>query len=137
MSTGGVQTDSTECCAGLGATLARDVPFSAVYWGALEPIRNSIIPAGPDASPPSRVAVANLASGAIGGAIASALTQPLVRPPLLLQASTWPFANENPCFGLVHGILITELDSAWMASNGDACTHNTSCAGLGLNFGRP
>lgn len=29
---------------GVGATLARDVPFSALYWGMVEPIRAALLP---------------------------------------------------------------------------------------------
>ena len=29
---------------GVGATLARDVPFSALYWGLVEPIRAALLP---------------------------------------------------------------------------------------------
>ena len=36
---------------GVGATLARDVPFSALYWGLVEPIRAALLP--PTSSHPS------------------------------------------------------------------------------------
>lgn len=64
---------------GVGATLARDVPFSAIYWGLLEPIRHSLLPPDRGTASPSQTIAANIAAGAIGGAIAAAGTQPLVR----------------------------------------------------------
>ena len=70
--------NSSSVFIGVGATLSRDVPFSALYWGMLEPIRQSLTPDGPDGSSQSRVFGANLVAGSVGGAIASALTQPLV-----------------------------------------------------------
>ena len=67
----------------MGATLARDVPFSAAYWGILEPIRRSMLPSDGSAASPGRTVAANVTAGAVAGAAASALTQPLVRlPPL-------------------------------------------------------
>ena len=84
-------------CAGVGATLARDVPFSALYWQLLEPIRAAMLPSqqqagsqgaasGSSASvqtasgqPASRrqIVVANLVAGSTAGAVAAAVTTPL------------------------------------------------------------
>ena len=36
--------------AAAGATMARDVPFSAIYWGSLEPIRRMLLPRDAPAS---------------------------------------------------------------------------------------
>lgn len=30
-------------CAGMGASLAKDVPFAALYWAMLEPLRASLM----------------------------------------------------------------------------------------------
>ena len=59
---------------GTGATLARDVPFSALYWQLLEPIRQWLLPH--DGHPPSRghVIAANLVAGSTAGAIAAAVS---------------------------------------------------------------
>ena len=40
---------------GVGATLARDVPFSAIYWQLLEPTRRALLPTDGAASSHSRV----------------------------------------------------------------------------------
>lgn len=61
---------------GVGATLARDVPFSAIYWGLLEPIRHSMIPSHMQATKSDTLA-ANLVSGSLAGAAAAAVTTPL------------------------------------------------------------
>ena len=62
---------------GVGATLARDVPFSAIYWGLLEPIRGSLLPS--EGEPPNRIQTlsANLIAGTLAGGSAAAVTTPL------------------------------------------------------------
>ena len=71
--------------AGVGATLARDVPFSAIYWGSLEPIRRSLLPSDQGATA-GQVLAANCCAGGLGGAAAAAITTPLVLPFQQLQA---------------------------------------------------
>lgn len=73
---------------GLGATLARDVPFSAIYWGTVEPIRRSLlartgagveaglVTGGPGGTP-LEVMAANVAAGGLAGSLAAAATTPL------------------------------------------------------------
>ena len=36
---------------GMGVTLAKDVPFAAAYWSVLEPLRATMLPRNPSASP--------------------------------------------------------------------------------------
>lgn len=82
--------------AGFGATLARDVPFSALYWGMVEPLRAVLLlqlqaqgqgqgqqqrHASQQAHlhvPPSdaQLLVANLVAGSLAGAVAAAATTP-------------------------------------------------------------
>lgn len=62
---------------GVGATLARDVPFSAIYWGLLEPIRGSILPTDGSTSTRSQTLTANLIAGTLAGGAAAAVTTPL------------------------------------------------------------
>ncbi|XP_075519294.1 mitochondrial carrier protein MTM1-like isoform X2 [Primulina tabacum] len=62
---------------GLGAQLARDVPFSAVCWSLLEPFRRRILSGiGNEASLPSVLGV-NFGAGFVAGSIAAASTCPL------------------------------------------------------------
>ena len=62
---------------GVGATLARDVPFSAIYWGLLEPIRGSLLPADGTSATKSQTLTANLIAGTLAGGSAAAVTTPL------------------------------------------------------------
>jgi solute carrier family 25 protein 39/40 len=81
---------------GAGATLVRDVPFSALYWAMVEPLRHALLrqqgpkgvaaaaAAAPAPAPqphphhPSRgqVLAANLAAGFVAGGAAAAITTP-------------------------------------------------------------
>ncbi|CAH1411987.1 unnamed protein product [Lactuca virosa] len=63
---------------GLGAQLARDVPFSAICWATLEPVRRQIfaMSAG-DVSSPVTVVGANFCGGFVAGCLAGACTCPL------------------------------------------------------------
>lgn len=60
---------------GVGATMARDVPFSGLYWALVEPIRHSLLPNG--ATTEIEVASTNIIAGGLAGAIAGAVTTPL------------------------------------------------------------
>ncbi|KNA12083.1 hypothetical protein SOVF_129140 [Spinacia oleracea] len=62
---------------GLGAQLARDVPYSAICWGTLEPIRRRIISLTGDEMNAANVVGANFAGGLIAGTLAAAATCPL------------------------------------------------------------
>lgn len=61
---------------GFGAQLARDVPFSAICWAALEPVRRRILGLVDDFSAASVIG-ANFAAGFIAGSLAAAATCPL------------------------------------------------------------
>lgn len=62
---------------GLGAQLARDVPFSAICWSTLEPVRRRLlIPLGDEANAVG-VLGANFSAGFVAGSIAAAATCPL------------------------------------------------------------
>lgn len=72
---------------GTGATLARDVPFSAVYWTMTERIKRKLLSAdggggwmpevgGAAGASGTRVVLANLAAGTSSGCVASFMTTP-------------------------------------------------------------
>ncbi|GER48650.1 mitochondrial carrier protein [Striga asiatica] len=62
---------------GLGAQLARDVPFSAVCWSSLEPLRRRILSRVGDEASVSSVLGANFCAGFVAGSLAAASTCPL------------------------------------------------------------
>ncbi|XP_015583018.1 mitochondrial carrier protein MTM1 isoform X5 [Ricinus communis] len=62
---------------GLGAQLARDVPFSAICWSTLEFIRRRILTLVDDEARATSVLGANFSAGFVAGSLAAALTCPL------------------------------------------------------------
>ncbi|KAF5733108.1 hypothetical protein HS088_TW17G00644 [Tripterygium wilfordii] len=62
---------------GLGAQLARDVPFSAICWSTLEPIRRTILAVVGDEPRGASILGANFAAGFVAGCLAAAATCPL------------------------------------------------------------
>ncbi|KAL9176326.1 hypothetical protein ABFS82_02G171500 [Erythranthe guttata] len=62
---------------GLGAQLARDVPYSAVCWSTLEPLRRRILARIGDEASASSILGANFCAGFVAGSLAAAATCPL------------------------------------------------------------
>ncbi|PWA42890.1 Mitochondrial carrier domain-containing protein [Artemisia annua] len=62
---------------GLGAQLARDVPFSAICWATLEPVRRQLLTMSSDETSPVTVLGANFSAGFVAGCLAAASTCPL------------------------------------------------------------
>ncbi|CAN1751273.1 Mitochondrial carrier protein MTM1 [Linum perenne] len=62
---------------GMGAQLARDVPFSGICWALLEPMRRRFLSMVGDDSSVAGVLGANFSSGFIAGSVAAATTCPL------------------------------------------------------------
>lgn len=62
---------------GLGAQLARDVPFSAICWSTLEPTRRRILGLMGDEASAVSVLGANFSASFIAGSLAAAATCPL------------------------------------------------------------
>ncbi|KAM7261279.1 hypothetical protein ACFE04_026754 [Oxalis oulophora] len=62
---------------GLGAQLARDVPFSAICWSTLEPIRRKLLALAGDEAKIGCVVGANFGAGFVAGSLAAAATCPL------------------------------------------------------------
>ncbi|XP_059667185.1 mitochondrial carrier protein MTM1-like isoform X1 [Cornus florida] len=62
---------------GLGAQLARDVPFSAICWSTLEPIRRRLLSLVGEDSKAASVLGANFSAGFVAGSLAAAATCPL------------------------------------------------------------
>ncbi|CAN4108373.1 unnamed protein product [Withania somnifera] len=62
---------------GLGAQLARDVPFSAICWSTLEPVRRKLLGVVGDEASATTVLGANFSAGFVAGSLAAAATCPL------------------------------------------------------------
>ncbi|KAL6581457.1 Carrier protein, mitochondrial [Orobanche minor] len=62
---------------GLGAQLARDVPFSAICWSTLEPVRRRLLGLVGDEANAVSVFAANFSAGFVAGSLAAAATCPL------------------------------------------------------------
>ncbi|KAK4268851.1 hypothetical protein QN277_022082 [Acacia crassicarpa] len=62
---------------GLGAQLARDVPFSAICWSTLEPIRGRLLGLAGDEAGVTTILGANFLAGFAAGTLAAAATCPL------------------------------------------------------------
>ncbi|TXG71111.1 hypothetical protein EZV62_006046 [Acer yangbiense] len=63
--------------AGMGTQLARDVPFSAICWSTLEPIRRRLLSLVGEESNAAGVLGANFSAGFVAGSLAAAATCPL------------------------------------------------------------
>ncbi|XP_074374463.1 mitochondrial carrier protein MTM1-like [Apium graveolens] len=75
-----MQSDMQNYCAlwtGLGAQLARDVPFSAICWGTLEPTRRRLLSLVGEDSSAIGILGANFSAGFVAGSLAAAATCPL------------------------------------------------------------
>ncbi|KAG1367542.1 Mitochondrial carrier protein MTM1 [Cocos nucifera] len=62
---------------GVGAQLARDVPFSAICWSTLEPIRRRLLALVGEEGNASSILGANFSAGFVAGSLAAAATCPL------------------------------------------------------------
>lgn len=62
---------------GVGAQLARDVPFSAICWSTLEPIRRKLLGLVGEDGDAASVVGANFAAGFVAGSLAAGVTCPL------------------------------------------------------------
>ncbi|GLT35837.1 hypothetical protein SLA2020_102550 [Shorea laevis] len=62
---------------GMGAQLARDVPFSGICWSTLEPIRRRLLNLVGEESNAVTVLGANFSAGFVAGSLAAAATCPL------------------------------------------------------------
>ncbi|KAG7981389.1 hypothetical protein I3843_05G231300 [Carya illinoinensis] len=62
---------------GMGAQLARDVPFSAICWSTLEPIRKKLLGLVGDEANAASILGANFSAAFVAGSLAAAATCPL------------------------------------------------------------
>ncbi|KAI9225876.1 MAG: mitochondrial carrier domain-containing protein [Piptocephalis tieghemiana] len=88
------------CWRGLGPTLWRDVPFSAIYWVGVEEIRSLLLPPSPPppsssrsgvlTPPPAAPLSVSFIAGALSGMVAATLTTPFDVAKTRLQVATSP-----------------------------------------------
>lgn len=104
---------------GVGATLARDVPFSGLYWAMVEPIRHSLLPDG--AKSELDVMTANVSAGGIAGALAGIITTPL---DVVKTRTQLMMGQDHPVLRTLRSILKTEgvsgLFQGWSARSAKA-----------------
>ncbi|KAL1565525.1 Carrier protein, mitochondrial [Salvia divinorum] len=62
---------------GMGAQLARDVPFSAICWSTLEPVRRRLLGVIGDEASAVSILASNFSAGFVAGTLAAAATCPL------------------------------------------------------------
>ncbi|XP_047974322.1 mitochondrial carrier protein MTM1 isoform X2 [Salvia hispanica] len=62
---------------GMGAQLARDVPFSAICWSTLEPVRRRLLGVIGDEASAVSIFASNFSAGFVAGTLAAAATCPL------------------------------------------------------------
>lgn len=100
---------------GVGATLARDVPFSGLYWAMVEPIRTNILPPT-GATSEMEVMMANVAAGGISGGVSGAITTPL---DVVKTRTQLKMGTDHPVLRSLSSIMkqegITGLYSGWSA----------------------
>lgn len=82
----------TSLWTGLGASLAKDIPFAALYWGLLEPTRAAGLrwlgsADAAAATSPSQMLAINIGSAGLASSIAAAVTTPLDVAKTRLQTS--------------------------------------------------
>lgn len=95
---------------GVNATLARDVPFSALYWWLLEQIRRAALPEDGELKSTGRVLLANIYAGGTAGSIAATLTTPLdvIKTRIQLAPTRGTGSNTHTVFGTFRSIMHTE-----------------------------
>ncbi|KAJ0412569.1 hypothetical protein ATCC90586_006936 [Pythium insidiosum] len=92
-----ISAGPAQLCAGLGATLARDIPFSAVYWFGIESAKPVLSESMTFVADPQerKVAVA-FSSGVVAGLFATVVTHPFDVVKTRAQVSMYASADERP-----------------------------------------
>lgn len=63
---------------GVAASLAKDLPFAAIYWSALEPVRHALLPDQPSHEVSCmELAAVNACAAALAASVAATATQPM------------------------------------------------------------